>query len=247
MTTETLVSQQSSWVQPAASEIPSTTERSESSFSLREQRSSPIPKGHWSYYSDEQLMAACRNNQGAALEELYKRYNRKVFGFISRNIHRQEQVEDLVQEVFLRVYRQRKRYRENGRFTVWLYRIARNLCIDESRRHWNKFVSRETDIPSDFDRSGFIESIPGKDKGIRGLMDEERKSRILKKAMAELSEIQREIVILNKFQGLTYREISEVVGGTPESIKQHAHRAFLRLRDLLAPSREELTQDVEMV
>ena len=199
-----------------------------------------IPKKALADLSDEELMAACRRDDGAALEEIYKRYHRRMYAFVFRNFKRKEQVEDIVQEIFFRVYRERKRYKSSGRFSVWLYRIALNLCIDETRRYWNRYVSRETELGSGSDLPEFLETVSNKQEGVRDLMDDDRKSRILEQALMQLTDQQREILILNKFEGLTYREIGEITEQSADAIKQHAYRAFLKLRNLLEPCREEL-------
>jgi RNA polymerase sigma-70 factor (ECF subfamily) len=185
-------------------------------------------------------MLACVNDQGEALEEIYRRHNRQVHAYVARHLRRSDQVQDLVQEIFLRVFQQRKQYKPTGRFTVWLYRIARNLCIDESRRYWNRLVSRETELAGDSEGATFLESLPFPQRAICDAIDDSRKAQLVERALQELPPAQREIIILTKFQGLSYREISEVTGHSPEAVKQHVYRALIRLRGILAPRREDL-------
>jgi len=235
------------WSQPISETVLSGAERSMAPARGVVRVSSQELRRRWADFSDEELMVACREDEGAALEELYRRYRHRVYAFVFRNFGRKEQIEDIVQEVFFRVYRNRKQYEPNGKFSIWLYKIARNLCIDETRRYWNKIVSREADMVSTSKRSEFVESVPNAEKGVRDLMDDDRKGAILERAMRELTDQQREIIILNKFQGLTYREIGEITGLSGDAIKQHAYRAFMRLREILDPCREELTGSFETV
>jgi RNA polymerase sigma-70 factor, ECF subfamily len=187
--------------------------------------------------SDEQLMLACQRGREEALDELYQRYYRPMLAFIYRLVQDRQMAEDLVQETFLRVYNNRLKWQPKSKFTSWLYRIARNLCIDEKRRYWNRLVSmdsqfttRDEDNPSSFlDR---VEDVQNDARETLALtVDEE----LIKQAINQLSEEQREVILLNKYQGLTYIEIADILGVTPESIKQRAYRAHLKLRDILEP------------
>jgi RNA polymerase sigma-70 factor (ECF subfamily) len=186
-------------------------------------------------------MMACRRGRQEALEELYRRHHREVFGFILRLIHDRQLAEDLVQETFLRVYGSRERWEPKSKFTSWLYRIARNLCIDEKRRYWNRLVQRDTD--TQIGESGDAQSVIdlAEEKGFDARQEYAQKvhAEMIKRAVNSLSRDQREVIILNKYQGLSYIEIAEILGVTPESIKQRAYRAHLKLREILRPILEE--------
>lgn len=187
--------------------------------------------------SDEALMLLCQRGRQDALEQLYQRYYRPVLLFILRVVQDRDMAEDLVQETFIRVYNNRESWQPRSRFTSWLYRIARNLCIDEKRRYWNRLVQMDSqyndfsqdNIPSPLDRA---EDDNGDAReSFASKIDEET----IKKAINQLSPEQREVIILNKYQGMSYIEIAEILGATPESIKQRAYRAHLKLRQILQP------------
>lgn len=193
----------------------------------------------WKSYTDEELMLACKDDMGEALEEIYRRYYRQVYYFVCRNYSRKEQAEDITQEAFLRIYRGRKSYEPTAKFAVWLYRIVRNLCIDESRRYWNRNVTRETESVVEESQSTPLDLIASNEQDVRQSMDEERDMNTIKDAIQMLSPEQREVIILNKFQGLSYQEIGEIIGSNAESVKQKAYRAHLKLRELLKPLLKE--------
>ena len=193
----------------------------------------------WKSYTDEELMLACKEDQGEALEEIYRRYYRQVYSFVCRNYSRREQAEDITQESFLRVFRSRKSYEPTAKFAVWLYRIVRNLCIDESRRYWNRNVTRETDSTVEEGQNSPLDLLPSEERDVRKTLDEERDMKAIHAAIQMLSPEQREVIILNKFQGLSYQEIGEIIGSNAESVKQKAYRAHLRLRELLKPLLKE--------
>lgn len=189
--------------------------------------------------SDEELMLACKADNGEALEEIYRRYYKQIYGFVYRNNQRKEIAEDIVQEAFLRVYRSRKSYNPTAKFAVWLYRIVRNLCIDESRRYWNRNVARETESTLTEDQQSPIDLLASDEKDVRLRMDEANDLNTIKEAVNQLSPEQREVIILNKFQGLSYQEIAEIIDSNTESVKQKAYRAHLKLREMLEPLLKE--------
>lgn len=193
----------------------------------------------WKSYSDEELMLACKDDHGEALEEIYRRHHRQVYFYVCRNIGRRDLAEDIAQEAFLRVFRGRKQYEPTAKFAVWLYRIVRNLCIDESRRYWNRNVTRETESVVDENQNTPLDILPDDERDVRRKMDEERDMKTIQDAIKMLSPEQREVIVLNKFQGLSYQEIGEIIGSNAESVKQKAYRAHLRLREILKPLLKE--------
>ncbi len=187
--------------------------------------------------SDEALMLLCQKGHQEALEKLYQRYYRPVLLFILRIVQDRDMAEDLVQETFIRVYNNRESWQPRSKFTSWLYRIARNLCIDEKRRYWNRLVHMDSQY-SDSNVNNPVSPLERAedDTGdarnhFASKIDEET----IKKAINQLSPEQREVIILNKYQGMSYIEIAEILGATPESIKQRAYRAHLKLRQILQP------------
>ncbi|MFY0537187.1 sigma-70 family RNA polymerase sigma factor [Nannocystis pusilla] len=84
--------------------------------------------------SDEALMLSFRDGDARAFEELVARHRRGLFNFLLRSVQNRSRAEELLQEVFLRVVRSKDRYERTAKLTTWLYTIARNLCVDESRR-----------------------------------------------------------------------------------------------------------------
>jgi RNA polymerase sigma-70 factor (ECF subfamily) len=198
-----------------------------------------VARRHYRDYTDEELMLACKEDHGEALEEIYRRYYRRIHSYVYRNFFRKELADDIVQETFLRVYRSRKNYEPTAKFSVWIYRIARNLCIDESRRYWNRNVTRETDTVVTEDQQTPLEILTDESRDVRQSLDEQRDLQTIREAIDKLSPEQREVIIFNKFQGLSYQEIADIIGSNTESVKQKAYRAHLRLREMLEPLMKE--------
>jgi RNA polymerase sigma-70 factor (ECF subfamily) len=192
--------------------------------------------------SDEDLMLVCQTGKTEALDEIYRRYYRPMLLFIVRLVQNRDLAEDLVQETFLRVYNNRHSWEPKSKFSSWIYRIARNLCIDEKRRYWNRLVHMDSQFQSHLDPEGnssFLERVEDEGSDARDVYARKIDEEAIKRAINQLSEEQREVIILNKYQGLSYIEIAEILGATPESIKQRAYRAHLKLRQILEPMLRE--------
>ncbi len=188
--------------------------------------------------SDEILMQQCQKGNQESLETLYQRYYRPILLFILRIVQNRDMAEDLVQETFIRVFNKRDTWQPNSKFSSWLYRIARNLCIDEKRRYWNRLVhmdSQYSNYNSEYGQSSFLDSVEDGNGDARDNFAAKCDEETIKSAINQLSPEQREVIILNKYQGMSYIEISEILGATPESIKQRAYRAHLKLRQILEP------------
>lgn len=192
--------------------------------------------------SDEHLMLTCQKGQFEALEVLYERYYQQVFLFILRMVQRRDLAEDIAQETFLRVYNNRMSWEPRSKFASWMYRIARNLCIDEKRRYWNRMVyadSSFTDANGEDSGTSFIDRVEDTGGDARETFAHKIDEEAIKNAINQLSDEQREVIVLNKYQGMSYVEIAEILGASPESIKQRAYRAHLKLREILEPMLQE--------
>lgn len=184
-------------------------------------------------------MLACQNGDDKALEQLYRRYYQRIYSFVLRYVKEPEKAKDILQETFLRVFNWREKYAPTAKFASWLYRIARNLCIDEKRRYWNRMIDLDSQSRLNEDQQGPIEMQvePGFDA--RERLEQDKKMEKIKQAIYSLSDEQRDVIILNKYQGLSYQEIGEILGISTESVKQRAYRAHLKLRELLEPLARE--------
>jgi RNA polymerase sigma-70 factor (ECF subfamily) len=206
-----------------------------------ENRPSKVGLEEWLFpkQSDEELMLACRDGSDDALEQLFKRYHRPLFAFVCRYLRDVDRAEDVVQEVFFRVYNNRENYQPTAKFSSWVYRIARNLCIDEKRRLWSRSVVLDSQI-SDDSGSEIQSMAVDRGRNAREKYSDKSKMDLILEAIESLSDEQREVMLLHKYEGLSYKEIAEILDVTPESVKQRAYRAHMRLRHLLRPLMEEV-------
>jgi RNA polymerase sigma-70 factor (ECF subfamily) len=147
-----------------------------------------------------------------------------------------EEAEDLAQEVFLRVYRARKKYRPRSKFATWLFTIANNLALNSLRAKQRKPVAqlRLSDSGSLGPRPAEqLVRDPG--SGPMQRIQKEELAALIRQALDGLNERQRMAVVLNKFEDMNYAEIAEVMNLTVKAVKSLLSRARMNLRDILAP------------
>ncbi len=186
--------------------------------------------------SDEGLMLRYQKGDVRAFEILLGRHRRPVFNFILRYVGEPAQAEDLLQEVFLRVIKGAESYQKQAKLTTWLYTIARNLCVDASRRGKHR-KAYSLDVPMDTDagKDGatlldvVADKAPGTD---RKVMSKELHGR-LHAAIGSLSEDQREVFLMREFLDMPFREIAEVVGCPENTVKSRMRYALEKLREEL--------------
>ncbi len=184
---------------------------------------------------DIRLMLRVREDDPNAFTELVARYQHRLVGVLTHVVGSSEEAEDLAQEVFLRVYRNRKKYTPKAKFSTWLFTIANNLALNALRDR-----GRKPAVPLDTRDSGPFGPRPAEqlaqDHGVTpsfGLRQAELAERI-RAALDTLNDRQKLAVILNKFEDMNYAEIAEVMALTPKAVKSLLSRARAHLRDALA-------------
>jgi RNA polymerase sigma-70 factor (ECF subfamily) len=171
--------------------------------------------------SDENLMLAYAKGRAEAFDELFARHGRKVYNLFLRALGNAETAGDLVQETFMRVIEARERYQPTRTFASWLYTIAMNLLRDQLRRHKRRGTTEElseTNLEMHVSEPEIELS--------------ERRAAV-QKAVQSLPEEQREVILLAKYQGLSYAEIAEILRISEAAVKQRAYRGLKTLREEL--------------
>jgi RNA polymerase sigma-70 factor, ECF subfamily len=171
---------------------------------------------------DAMLVCAARDGDRAAFGRLYERYARMVHGVLLAKVPLGD-VDDLVQDVFLRALRRLSTLRESGSFGGWLAAIARNLANDYHRRS----------VPED----PFADDTPDNDLGRgRTLSEDEGPAAAILDAIRGLPDAYRETLILRLVEGLTGPEIAARTGLTHGSVRVNLHRGMEQLRAILSPN-----------
>lgn len=191
--------------------------------------------------SDLEIVELCQVGRKEAFQELVKRYQKNVFALLYQLAPEWRDLNDLSQEVFIRVYRGIHNLRNPKIFKSWLNQIVLNLFYDELRKRPRrvKTVSMDQTYEDDSGENEFIREVKDlKQKPDEVISSNETKNAI-KKAMAQLPEQFRTAIVLRELQGLQYEEIAELLGCALGTVKSRIWRARERLQVLLEPFLQE--------
>jgi RNA polymerase sigma factor (sigma-70 family) len=181
--------------------------------------------------TDEDAVLAVRARKGdtAAFGALYDRYVEAVYRYVYYRVHSDTDAEDLVSDVFMRALRAIPRYEPRQAFLAWLYRIARNAVIDRARR-----ARIQISFEDALAHPG-VDQVVEPDAGLLALSDKET----VRAAIARLTPLQQEVIVLRFVEGYSTSEIADLVGKREGTVRGIQFRALEMLRTLI-PSREAL-------
>jgi RNA polymerase sigma-70 factor (ECF subfamily) len=180
---------------------------------------------------DEMLVAQFKSGSQKAFDELMKRYERRIFGYLLRSVRNYEDAEELTLEVFFKAYRALGAWKPKAKFSTWLYTIASNLSIDYHRAKSRQpvFMLEDEEVIENRLIATDISSNPEK-----SLEDKER-GRIIREAVDELSVKQKSVFMLARYEGMQIKEVAETLGIAEGTVKIHLHRAVKKLQTILRP------------
>jgi RNA polymerase sigma-70 factor (ECF subfamily) len=181
---------------------------------------------------DADLMLRVQADAPGAFAELTERFRARIFARLYRMVPDRQEAEDMTQDVFLRIYRSRRRYRPQARFTTWLFHVTQNVArntLRRRRRHaWLRFGQLDADATDSQERRGCcMEESPSADLERREL------AQAVRGAVAELVGRQRTALEMHQFQHRSYAEIADALALSPEATKSLLYRARLQLRAFL--------------
>ena len=179
---------------------------------------------------DVSLMLRVQAGDGEAFARLLEKYEKPIGRLIYRYLGPGADIEDLTQEVFLRVYRARRTWRPQPAFRAWLYRIAANLCLNQMRGRRITFS-----LDGDAEDSGPSNLPDPRAESPGGALEKKELSSVIREILDELPYNQKMAVILNKYQGLAYEEIGEAMDLSMSAVKSLLSRARERIRVRILP------------
>jgi RNA polymerase sigma factor (sigma-70 family) len=174
------------------------------------------------------MVAVSRGNL-ASMTEIYQRRHRALFRFFFRLTGQQASAEDLVHEVFLRMIRYRHTYQAGDGFEAWMYRIARNAYADRMKKH-------RLETPAE---DSALESVASTAPTAFENVSKQQDLTLLYRAIRELPEEKRELIVLSRFQGLSYEQIGSIVGCETGTVKVRVFRAMKEMSRIFNDLRKE--------
>ncbi|MCA9320240.1 MAG: RNA polymerase sigma factor [Planctomycetes bacterium] len=176
---------------------------------------------------DEALIARAGNGDESAFAELVERYSDRIYTLVSSMVRDRSEAEDVVQEVFFKVYRKLEGFEGKSSFYTWLYRVSLNAATDHLKKRRNdRARSAEDFVLNEVPQPG---AAPGR------RMDRGELRLKMAEAIASLPPKYRDILVLREYQDCSYEEIAQVLGCSKGTVESRLFRARARLRDRLAP------------
>jgi len=180
--------------------------------------------------SDAKLIQKVAEGDEGVFEQLVKRYQHAVFNTIYRYIGNYEDVEDIAQEVFIKVWRHAKSFKGKSKFSTWLYRIVVNQCLNYRSKYKKGLVS--------------LDELTEKEKVPKSLIieidfEQRQKAEIVRKTVNDLPERQRIALVLSKFEDKSYKEIAKIMEISLSAVESLIFRAKEALKKKLIPLRND--------
>jgi len=182
---------------------------------------------------DSVAVAQARAGDPGAFRVLVERHSRNLFRLAYRMTGHQQDAEDVVQETFLRAYRQLAKFDERASFGTWLYRIAANCALDTIRARKRRAEQNESAVEEGAPDP--IQSLPDSAPPPDRLAMSGQAGQRVAAALNELSEMERTAFVLRHFEGMCIDDISRTLGVQPNSAKHSIFRAVQKLRRALEP------------
>lgn len=180
--------------------------------------------------TDEELIKDYIEGEKAAFTDIVNRYLKPIYNFAYRLVGSQKEAEDISQEVFLKAWKNIEKFDLQKSFKAWIYTIARNTSID--------YLRKKKEIPmSAFDEEDgrnvvedrIVDAEPKADEIFAQTQDK----KIIEKVIEELTIYQKEVVILKYVNGMSLREISEIMDMPHDTVKSHHRRALIKMKKML--------------
>lgn len=201
--------------------------------------------------TDLALLQELRDGRDSALNELIDRWRRPFLSFAYRYVQSEDDARDLVEELFVRVYKNRERFQESTKFSAWAFTSLSNLCKNFDRWKRRHPAFGKDSLTDDWSQADSkihpLAEIGSANQPDREALDQER-VQIVKEAINRLPHDLRVTLILYQYEGMSYKEIGEVVGCSVKGVETRLYRARKSLKMMLSskigPSSDIWGQDV---
>lgn len=171
---------------------------------------------------DAQLIEHYRNGNKDAFNDLVYRWQERIHRFAYRYFADNDEASDITQKTFIKAYYRLDTLKDTGKFSSWIYRIANNICIDETRRNGSK----NRDSPENRIENGQLVT----DKTPETRLEKNDMEIWMQKALLAIPDDQRTVVILKEYEGLKFREIAEILQESENTVKSRMYYGLKSLR-----------------
>ncbi len=186
-----------------------------------------------------------RTKDPSHFKALIRRYQSRIYNAAFRILGSTEEAEEVVQDTFLKVHQNMTKYQRQSSFSSWVFRIAHNHCVDLLRARQRRATGMPL-LPYD------PQTIPGEDESLEAslkvvsqvadsgpspaqALEFKEQDAMIERSLKELPDTQRTVVVLHDIEGLSYQDISEIVGANVGTVRSRLHYGRLKLRQLLEP------------
>ncbi len=192
---------------------------------------------------DQKLIKKLQEGDHSAFKKLFDDYKIMVFNVCLSMLSNQQEAEDITQDVFFQAYKSIKRFRAESRLSTWLYRIAVNHCLNHQRRKKQaRWLSLDFILESQGEKNQDVQTLSVIASGDSPdvVLEKSERKRVVQQAINSLPKKQRIVVILHRYEGLSYKEIAEVMKCSLASVESRLHRAKVNLTKKLLPILKEI-------
>lgn len=182
--------------------------------------------------SDREIVREVLNGNPDLFEVLVARYEKPIFNYVYGMVRHRQDAEDLTQEAFVKAFFALRTYKESFEFSTWMYRIARNVCLDYFRRQKiRSFFSLNTPVGEE-EEDEMGDFLPSGEDPEEGILEGELLERV-SEAVGKLPWKFREVIVLRYVEELPYEDIAQILGVPVGTVKTYLHRAKLKLKEML--------------
>ena len=185
-------------------------------------------------HTDEQVIKAFQEGEETAFVELVNRYKDRLVNFVYRFLNDMDEAEDLVQETFFKVYKNKHAYREIAKFSTWIYTIAGNVARPELRKRKRQKTYTMCDLSYDNQQFNPLSTGPTPEQGVVNAIV----GQTIHEAIQAFPEPFKSIIILRDIQELSYEDISTILDIPMGTVKSRVNRARLKLQEMLMHLKE---------
>jgi RNA polymerase sigma-70 factor (ECF subfamily) len=179
---------------------------------------------------ERDLVRLAQNGTEAAFEELIRRHQHRVLALVGSILRRREDVEDVAQQVFLKVFVSIKRFDLRSAFSTWLYKITVNECWDYLRKKKVRPLVYEADLSEE--QVSRLDGIVSADRPVKGASEQAEVKEMLEWMMERLPEQDQQLLVLKEMEGFSVQELAEILDLNVNTVKVRLFRARTRLMDV---------------